>query len=296
MPQYPMKVSGFTFIRNALKYDYPIVEAITSILPICDEFIVAVGKSDDATLQLIQNIGSPKIKIIETTWNENLREGGRVLADETNKAYNAVSADSDWAFYIQGDEVIHEMYLPAIQKAMLDNYKDTRVEGLLFDYTHFYGSYDYVANSRKWYRHEVRIIRKDPEIYSFRDAQGFQKNNRPLRVKKSNASVYHYGWVKPPELQQAKQESFHKMWHDDDWVQKNIPKAATFDYSKIDSLASFNGTHPKVMLPRIKAKNWHFSFDPTKGIQPALRYRLLNYIQKKTGWKIGEYRNYRIIK
>lgn len=296
MPQYPMKVSGFTFIRNALKYDYPIVEAITSILPICDEFIVAVGKSDDATLQLIQNIGSPKIKIIETTWNENLREGGRVLADETNKAYNAVSADSDWAFYIQGDEVIHEKYLPAIQKAMLDNYKDTRVEGLLFDYTHFYGSYDYVANSRKWYRHEVRIIRKDPEIYSFRDAQGFQKNNRPLRVKKSNASVYHYGWVKPPELQQAKQESFHKMWHDDDWVQKNIPKAATFDYSKIDSLASFNSTHPKVMLPRIKAKNWHFSFDPTKGIQPALRYRLLNYVQRKTGWKIGEYRNYRIIK
>lgn len=296
MPLNPMKVSGFTFIRNALKYDYPIVEAITSILPICDEFIVAVGKSDDATLQLIQNIGSPKIKIIETTWNESLREGGRVLADETNKAYNAVSADSDWAFYIQGDEVIHEMYLPAIQKAMFDNYQDTRVEGLLFDYTHFYGSYDYVANSRKWYRHEVRIIRKDPEIYSFRDAQGFQKNNRPLRVKKSNASVYHYGWVKPPELQQAKQESFHKMWHDDDWVQKNIPKAATFDYSKIDSLVSFKGTHPKVMLPRIKAKNWHFSFDPTKGIKPALRYRLLNYIQKKTGWKIGEYRNYRIIK
>ncbi|MBL0048583.1 MAG: glycosyltransferase family 2 protein [Bacteroidetes bacterium] len=291
-----MKVSGFTFIRNALKYDYPIVEAITSILPICDEFVVAVGKSEDATLQLIQNIGSPKIKIIETIWNERLREGGRVLADETNKAFNAVSTDSDWAFYIQGDEVIHEKYLPAIRQAMLDNALDTRVEGLLFDYTHFYGSYDYIANSRKWYRHEVRIIRKDPEIYSFRDAQGFQKYNRPLRVKKCNASVYHYGWVKPPELQQAKQESFHKMWHDDDWVQKNIPKAATFDYSKIDSLTSFKGTHPNVMLPRINSKNWHFSFDPTKGIKPAFRYRLLNYIQNKTGWKIGEYRNYRLLK
>jgi hypothetical protein len=51
-----MKVSGFSFIKNALIYDFPIVEAITSILPICDEFIVAVGDSDDDTLDLIAQI------------------------------------------------------------------------------------------------------------------------------------------------------------------------------------------------------------------------------------------------
>lgn len=49
-----MKVCGFTFIRNAEKYDFPIVEAITSILPICDKFVVAVGESEDNTRAIIK--------------------------------------------------------------------------------------------------------------------------------------------------------------------------------------------------------------------------------------------------
>jgi hypothetical protein len=291
-----MKVSGFTFIRNAIKFDYPIVEAIVSILPVCDEFIVAVGNSEDETLELIQSIDSPKIKIIKTQWDESLREGGRVLASETNKAFAAIAKDSDWAFYIQGDEVVHEKYLQTIQNEMLKHLTNKKVEGLLFDYKHFYGSYDYLADSRKWYRREIRIIRNNPKIYSFRDAQGFQIDNRPLRVKKIDACVFHYGWVKPPELQQAKQQSFHKMWHDDSWVKKNIPQVSQFDYSKIDSLKLFSETHPSVMLPRIAKKNWQFTFDPTKGIKQILRYRILDLIQSKTGWRIGEYKNYKLIR
>ena len=58
-----MKIAGFTFIRNAIKNDYSIVEAITSILPICDEFVVAVGQSEDHTLGLIQGIKSDKISL-----------------------------------------------------------------------------------------------------------------------------------------------------------------------------------------------------------------------------------------
>jgi len=50
-----MKVSGFTFVRNAIRYDYPVVEAIQSILPLCTELVVAVGNSDDDTLQLIRS-------------------------------------------------------------------------------------------------------------------------------------------------------------------------------------------------------------------------------------------------
>ncbi len=118
-----MKVSGFTFVKNAIKYDYPIVEAIKSILPICDEVVVAVGESDDKTLELIQGIDKEKIKIIETKWDESLREGGRVLAVETDKAYKEISEDSDWAFYIQGDEVVHEKYLDTIYDSM-KKYKD----------------------------------------------------------------------------------------------------------------------------------------------------------------------------
>ena len=169
-----MFVSGFTFVRNAIKFDYPIVEAIMSILPVCDEVIVAVGNSDDDTLGLIKSIDSPKIKIIETVWDDTLREGGKVLAVETNKALAAVSKDADWCFYIQGDEVVHEQYLPAIHQAMDDNLHDRKVEGFLFKYLHFYGSYQYVADAQRWYRQEIRIIRNQKKITSYRDAQGFR--------------------------------------------------------------------------------------------------------------------------
>ena len=138
-----MKVTGFTFIRNAVIYDYPVVEAIRSILPICDEFVVAVGNSDDATLQLISRIDPSKIRIIKTVWDDSLREGGRVLALETDKAYQAIPAASDWAFYIQGDEVVHEKYLETIKNSMLQWKDHPEVDGLLFDYLHFFGSYDY---------------------------------------------------------------------------------------------------------------------------------------------------------
>ncbi|MBK9358329.1 MAG: glycosyltransferase family 2 protein [Bacteroidales bacterium] len=289
-----MKVSGFTFIRNAIKYDYPVVEAITSILPLCDEFVVAVGNSEDETRQLIEGIGSAKIRIIDTIWDESLREGGRVLAVETDKAFDALSAGSDWAFYIQGDEVLHEQFLEPVKQAMLKWKDHPEVEGLLLNYTHFYGSFDFIGDSRRWYRREVRVIRNDKSIRSYRDAQGFRKNDRPLNVKQVDATMYHYGWVKPPEAQQAKQESFNKLWHDDNWVKKNIPKTEGFDYSKIDALARFTGTHPGVMHSRISRQNWQFSFDPTRKRLP-FKSRLLHSIENLTGWRIGEYRNYRVI-
>ncbi|MDQ3111461.1 MAG: glycosyltransferase family 2 protein [Bacteroidota bacterium] len=287
-----MFVSGFTIARNVVKFDYPIVEAIRSILPLCDEVIVAVGKSEDATLELIKSINDPKIKIIETVWDDSLREGGKVLADETNKAYDAISEKADWCFYIQGDEVIHEKYLPAIKEGMLKWEKDKSVEGLLFNYTHFYGSFDFVGDSRKWYRKEIRIVRKNSEIRSYKDAQGFRKkDNSKLFVKSIDAYVYHYGWVKPPEAMQAKQESFHKMWHDDQWMKENIPVTDKFDYSQIDSLAKFTGTHPQVMQERIQKQNWKFDFDPTKK-KWGMKMRLLMWVEKRFGKRIGEYRNY----
>ena len=278
-----MKVSGFTVIRNAIKYDYPIVEAIQSILPLCDEVVVAVGNSDDNTLELIQNI-DPKIRIIETIWDDSLREGGRVLAVETDKAYAAISADSDWAFYIQGDEVIHEKYHPAILASMQKYKGDLKVEGLLFNYKHFYGSYDYIGSSLSWYLDEIRIIRNRKDIFSYRDAQGFRKlPNQKLNIKKIDAYVYHYVWVKAPEVMQKKQESFHKMWHDDSWVEENVVKAVEFDYqSKIDQLKLFDETHPLVMQKRIADKNWKFEYDISYNkirMKDRLKNLLRNYLK-----------------
>jgi hypothetical protein len=289
-----MKVCGFTFVRNAIRFDYPVTEAITSILPLCDEFIVAVGKSEDNTRNLIQRINSDKIRILDTVWDDSLRKNGKVLADETNKGLDKVPAGTDWIFYIQADEVVHENYHSEIRSEMERWKDDKKVEGLLFNYTHFYGSYEYTGDSTRWYRKEVRIIRNDPSIRSFRDAQGFQKNDRPLDVKELNAKIFHYGWVKPPALQQEKQKYFHRLWHDDAWMAKNILDTSSFDYSKIDSLSRFNGTHPAVMQERIAAANWKFDFDPTKK-KLSLKSRLKLSIEKMTGWRVGEYKNYKKI-
>lgn len=292
-----MKVTGFSFIKNAVKFDYPVLEAVLSILPICDEFVIAVGKSDDDTLNYIKSLNSPKIKIIETVWDDSLREGGRVLADETNKAYRAISADTDWCFYIQGDEVIHEKYLENIKNTMIKYKDDIKVDGLLFDHLNFYGSYDYVADARNWNKKEIRVIRNKKNFYSYKDAMSFRKDNDiKLDVVYVDACIYHYGWVRPPAAMQQKLLEFHKLWHDDKWVNENIPKVDEFDYSKIDSVSKFKGTHPKVMEQRLKRLNWTFSFDPTKGIKQSLRRRVLNSIYQKTGWHIGEFKNYNLIK
>ena len=289
-----MKVSGFTFIRNARKFDYPIVEAITSVLPLCDKMVVCVGKSEDDTRKIIQTIPSNKIKIIDSVWDDSLREGGRVLAVETNKAFDAVAADADWAFYIQGDEVLHEQYIPAVCSAMEQYQNDVRVDGLLFKYIHFYGNYHYVGDSRKWYRHEIRVIRNNKHIRSFNDAQGFRIHNNKLKVKPIDAYIHHYGWVKPPKFQQAKAETFHRLWHDDKWMEQNIPQVEEFDYSAIDSLKFFEGTHPAVMRERIDRLDWHFSFDP-KTKKLSFKDKCLLQLEKLTGKRWFEYRNYRVV-
>ena len=288
-----MKVSGFTFIRNAVKLDYPVVESITSILPVCDEMIVVVGNSDDDTEALIRSIQSDKIKIIHSIWDDSLREGGQVLAVETDKAFAAISPDSDWAFYIQADEVVHEKYLPVIREAMQRWKDDKTVDGLLFNYVHFYGTYKYIGDSRRWYRNEIRVVRNDKNIHSWKDAQGFRKAGEKLNVKKIDAEIYHYGWVKSPEKQQEKQKTFHKLWHSDETVQQMTGDGDVFDYTGIDSLTLFKGTHPQVMQNRVATMNWSFEHNiREKKLSP--KNRLMHWLEKLTGKRFFEYKNYRL--
>ncbi|MBK7683767.1 MAG: glycosyltransferase family 2 protein [Bacteroidia bacterium] len=288
-----MFVSGFTFVRNAVKFDYPVKESILSLLPLVDELIVCLGNSDDTTADLIQSINSPKIKIVSSVWDDSLREGGRVLAVETDKALAAVSPQADWCIYLQADEVIHENDYLVIRAAMEEFKSDPKVEGLLFNYIHFYGSYHYVGNSRKWYRHEVRIIRNDRKIHSYKDAQGFRKDDRPLKVKKIKARIFHYGWVKNPAHQTEKQKSFHRLWHSDEKVKAKV-KEELFDYSEIDSLEEFTSTHPAPMKIRIENMDWVFYYD-TRQNKLSFKNKILQFVEKQTGKRLFEYRNYRVI-
>ncbi len=292
-----MKVSGFTFVRNAVKYDYPVVEAIRSILPLCDEVVVSVGNSDDGTLALVESIGSPKIRIVHSVWDDSLKAGGRILAVETDKAFEHVSADSTWAFYIQADEVVHEADYPAIRGAMEQYKDDLRVEGLLFNYRHFYGSYDYLGDSRTWYNKEIRIIRNNRRIRSFRDAQGFRLNNQKLHVKPVKAWIHHYGWVKNPAEQAKKNENTTTLYHGHDKeLMSRYMREDEFDYSAIDSLKKFTGTHPAVMQDRIDRKNWQFEYDISRKNFSSFKNRLLYWIEQQTGVRLFDYKNYKLLR
>lgn len=291
-----MKITGVTIIRNAVKNDYPIVEAIASILPVVDEMIVSIGDSEDETEALIKNMASDKIKIVYSTWDLRYRKGGEILAVETNKALEHVSADTDWIFYIQGDEVIHEQYHANILAASQKHLQDSSVEGLLFNYLHFYGTYDYVGNSRKWYDVETRIIRNNIGIQSYRDAQGFRKvNHQKIKVARIDAFVYHYGWVKDPAQMKAKQKNVAAFWNDDQALEKILKEEDFFDYSEFDSIKKFTGTHPAVMQTRIQRKNWEVTLDDRQN-NLKWKYRLLNWIEKYTGKRLFTFRNHVVVK
>ena len=288
-----MKVSGFTFVKNAVKFGYPVVESILSILPLVDEMVVCLGDSEDETTALIESIKTDKIKIVHSVWDNNLREGGKVLAVETNKALAATASDSDWLFYIQADEIVHEKYHPAILAAMQQYKDDKRVEGLLFNYLHFYGSFKYVGNGRAWYTKEIRVIRNDKKISSYRDAQGFRwMDNRKLNVKLIDAYIYHYGWVRNPLTMHRKQQNFKSLYRSIDHEPK---EEVEFDYSGVDTLTLFEGTHPAVVNELLSKETWNFERDIKKKNFKNLKHRVLYFLSQNFGWRPFEYRNYKKI-
>ena len=289
-----MKVVGFSFIKNAVKMQYPIVEAIQSILPICDEVIVAVGKSEDGTRELIAALGD-KVKIIDTVWDTNLREGGRVLAAETDKAFKAIAKDADWCVYIQGDEVMHEDGLEEVKQAMIKWKDDETVDGLLFKYRHFFGSYDYVGIEATWYRNEIRVIKNDPSIYSFRDAQGFRKgDNQKLHVKPLNAFIHHYGWVQNPYIMKSKQDYKIELYNKGQFDQSKVVVPKDYAYTLVHALQKYTLKHPLVMQQRIANVNWVFDYDESRN-RLTLKDRFKNITEKLFGRRFFDYKNYKIV-
>ncbi len=283
-----MKISGFTMVRNAVKLYFPIKESIQSILPLVDEFVVALGNSDDDTEAVIKSINSNKIKIIHRIWDEKLYKDGIIFAYETNVALNACSGD--WCFYLQADEVVHEKDLLIIEKACNRYLNQKTIDGFLFKYYHFWGDYQHYLPFHGWYRNEIRIVRNNAGIYSYKDAQSFRKgNNEKLNVIEIDAHIYHYGWVRPPYLMQKKknvQDAIHQ-------GQNSIKEQeAVFSYGNMLRIPVFKGSHPKVMEQRIKQFNWgnELLFKSHKLNRPLFKhektkYRLISAVENLFGGK-----------
>lgn len=290
-----MKITGVTIIKNAVKNDYPIVEAINSILPVVDEMIVSIDKGEDHTESLIRAISSEKLKIVYSTWDMSLRKGGEVLAVETNKVISQVSPDTDWIFYIQADEAVHEKYHPVILEAAKKYLDNKNIDGLLFKYLHFYGTYDYVGDSRKWYNCETRIIRNDPTISAYRDAQGFRRGKNKISVAAIPAYIYHYGWVKSPQQMKIKQKNVSHFWNSDsEKFTEFLESSDLYNFQDYDSVTRFTGTHPEVMRSRIERKNWKLTLDTNKK-NMGLKDKFLHFFERLTGKRLFSFANHKVI-
>lgn len=299
-----MKISGFSYVRNGFDYGVPFLEAFQSILPVCDEFIIAVGDSTDGTRAAIENLKSDKIKIIDTTWDDKMKQGGKIFARQTNLALDGITGD--WAFHIQADEVIHEKDLPKIKTALEENDTNKKVEGFILPFLHFWGSYNYIRNSRRIHNHEVRIFRNIPVIRSYRDSQGFRKyssreayekgieNGEKLQVKKIDAPVYHYNGVRPPEGMKKKVSQFGEYYKPPEAVEKQ-PQQKESLLHNVDRVTLFKGTHPQLMQAKIQAQNWEYTFDPKKAVWRT-KDRLIQPVEDLLGFKLGEYKNYKLLR
>lgn len=277
-----MKVSGFTFLRNGNKLGYPFEESIRSILPVVDEFVIALGPSDDGTEAKLRGINDPKIRIIPTQWNERIRPDysiqGFVYGQQ--KSIALFNCTGDWAFYLEGDEVVHEDDLPKIRASMEKHLNDERVEALVFDYLHFYGNQNTYAWSPRWYRTAPRILRNTipawaPKGLFFTVLETHKKMRYP-RAAHANATIYHYGWVRSEEQMSLKRKEVEKHWH------AGKPPAA--DYAQIDplTLRLFAGTHPRAMQEWLPRAEGLFPADPAHRL--TSREKRHRVMLKFEGW------------
>jgi glycosyltransferase involved in cell wall biosynthesis len=252
-----MKVSGFTICRNAVKFDFPIVEVIRSALPIVDEFVVNVGQSDDGTLDLIRSIGSDKIQIVESVWDDSMQKDGLLFSRETNVALARCAGD--WALYLQADEVLHEAEHQRIQRVLRDHLADPTVLGFTFRYLHFYGDY---RSLNPWFYHRaVRIIRNDGQVESCGDAVGFWLKSdhgylqtvHKDRIRPSGATIYHYGWVKPPRVLLEKFRYQVARHHGDEPPPEEARRLArdAYEFEDYPIMKNFTGAHPAVIAERV---------------------------------------------
>jgi hypothetical protein len=290
-----MKISGFTFIRNGASLGYPFVPAIRSLLPLCDEVIVNVPRSTDETLSEVAAIKDPKIRIVESEWDDNQRTAGLALSHHTNIALDQCTGD--WCVYVQGDEALHEDGIPSMRGVMERELNNPQVQGLLVDYTHFYGSYWTEVYSFGWYYQEVRVVRRDPNIRSVGDAQGFRtRQNEKLHVKNSGGRYFHYGRALRPDLSVKKRENLATLYTGP-VGDKPKPSRPPRLYDDDQKVKPFKGTHPAVVRDIVAAADWTYT-----SRNPLIRFRrdyfwedIALIIKRCTGITIGVHRNFRRI-
>lgn len=286
-----MTISAFTFIKNGEMLGYPFLQSIKSILPIVDEFVVNVGESEDDTLQLIEAIADPKIRIIKSKWNDKMKDHGYVYGQQ--KMIAQYNCTSDWAFYLEGDEVIHEDDLEKIKDTCEKYVDDKEVEAITFDYFHFYGNANSYLDSPAWYRREARIIKNSVRSYApdglFWLVLETNKKGRYPNAVHSGAHMYHYGWVRSEEQMNLKSQKVQQYWN---------KKHENIDYTQIDGqiIQEFKGTHPSIVKDWIPKDKGLFQADKNyKLTRREKKHRIMLKLENWFGLELSK-KHYKIVK
>lgn len=286
-------LSGFTIVRNAVKLDFPIVPAIQSVLEVCDEVVVNVGKSEDETRDLVASVRDPRVRIIDTEWD--FTKKNIMLSIETQRAMDACRGS--WGIYIQADEVLHERGAHILKEKVAEWDRDERVEGLLVRYLHFYGGFDRIATSRRWYRREVRCIRLGKDIRPYQGAQGFRvgPDYRKIRARPTDAEMFHYGWARPAKAIKEKLEISKTIYP---WGGNRFDQEQARGFLEwIPLLRDFTASHPAAAREWIAAR----AHDPDRVIGPRrfkpehVRFYISDWIERLTGARVFEFRNYVVV-
>ena len=155
-----IKISGIQTISNAVSLGYSFIEAVLSVLPIVDEFLINDGGSSDDTplyLKKLQKTFPDKIKLFNKPFYRC--EAWETIDECVN--YLISQAKGDWIFEVFGDEIWHEKNLlevkQIIEKASKKGYNSIRMIAHWVNFHHI-SSFEY---------RNVRIIRKLDDLKSY---------------------------------------------------------------------------------------------------------------------------------
>lgn len=240
-------LGGSLFIRNGLEYDYCFEESIKCLLDFCDKVVVVDAGSDDGTTEILKNINNHKLLVIYLSKEEWLnRHGKEKLTYFTDKAIDEL--DTDYNFYLQADEILHESSYKWVRTAM-----EVGGEGYLCTRNNLWGNCNLqlnVPHERKPCSTSVLRLAKT-RYKAYGDAESL---NAPcINDFEEKIKIWHYGFVRKKEVMRAKIINmqigvFGMSDYDPKLDECNIfnPKL-WFDG---DDLEKITEPHPKIM------KNW----------------------------------------
>ncbi len=256
MSLQPSNISGCVAARNSVKFGYPLRECLESLVPICDEVVLAYDPTtDDGTPELAIRLRDELgIVLFESPWDMNNMKKGLEIGHQSQVAMDACSPSTEWRLCVQQDEAFHEEDHSKIQELVRNDLPG--VTGFDFVRPYFFGNLHTIR--RDWSVKITRLTKKGTHTYDDFDGQNCRPLNPLMHHADSGIWLYHYSRIGDPQLIAKRVRNVDSFFHAED----NLPEEselAPYDFStrEYDSYAftenpkethsellTYQGTHP----------------------------------------------------